>query len=259
MKKTRLRAPGNDSSLMEASIMSHSISRSLRDKRSIAELPSRFAKKKMELLRPMSPVRWNKEKQEEISDFASIRQDRAVGSPFLQHFTSREKEMFLLKLGSINELHRISSKTLQKEVIIQSKLMELLSPIKKSNKPEIFPGIKSPLKYQITIDDEKELKKKMHKKKSIKSKKNIHSNNNLVELSSRNVRYHTELVGGSITTSVLTDFDYDKHKLTDDQISINSDFGVFESELVSVSNFDEEYISDEGSSRGSYRPLRHNI
>ncbi len=213
----------------------------------------------MVLLRPMSPVRWKDEKPEEVSDLASIRQNRAIGSPFLQHFSSREKEMFLLKLGSINDLNRITSKTLQKEVIIQSKLMELLSPIKKTSTSNIFPTLKSPLKYQITIDDEKELRKKSHKKRQNKGKKANQNENNLVELSSRNVRYHTELVGGSIHGTYATSFDDDKHKLSDDQNSINSDFGVFESELVSVSNFDEEYISDEGSSRGSYRPLRKNI
>lgn len=234
--------------------MSHSTSRSLRDQRSLAELPCRFAKKKMEFLRPMSPVRWNVAKQEGLSDFASIRQDRAVGSPFIKHFNNVEKEMFLLKLGSLNDLNRLRSKTLQKEVIIQSKLLELLSPIKKSNKKDMFPTIKSPLKYHITTDDEKEFKRSMQKRKQNKVKKTIR-----IELSSRNVKYHTELVGGSPAAAALTDYDYDKHKLNDDQNSINSDFGVFESELVSVSNFDEEYISDEGSSRGSYRPLHHNI
>lgn len=258
MKKSRSHAFDDDNSL-EASIMSHSISRSLRDQRSIAELPPRFAKKKMVLLRPMSPVRWNDEKPEEISDLASIRQNRALGSPFLQHFSSREKEMFLLKLGSINDLNCISSKTLQKEVIIQSKLMELLSPIKKPSKDSIFPTLKSPLKYQISIDDEKQLRKNSHKKRQNKDKKTNSNDKKLAELSSRNVRYHTELAGGSVHGTYATSVDYNKHKLDDDQNSINSDFGVFESELVSVSNFDEEYISDEGSSRGSYRPLRKNI
>ena len=85
--------------------------------------------------RPLSPVSIRTKLPEDIKVEAPPTSDqirranevKALESPFIQHKTRREKETWLLKLGS---LRKAEDETLKKELDLQSQLNKIISPIK---------------------------------------------------------------------------------------------------------------------------------
>lgn len=171
----------------DASLGCHSIAHNLAHKNKTRErnfTDNSFINKCKNMDRPLSPVSYRKDKEKPIISFKESRIIKSRKSPYMEHLSSREKEILLFKkLNQLPDQITVPSLILERELQKISPLKPNVNKIPGTNrirkpKPDI-PELTSPEKLKLIRDKERNRRdiKNMQFLNKIHNRSNSRSNN----------------------------------------------------------------------------------
>ena len=184
------------------------------------------------VLKPMSPVSFKNNNDNGLK----LHKTKANRSPYLMHLKSlREKELFLLKMGLINDTSSIDDSNLKKELTIQSQLESIVSPIKVKK-------------------SSKKTGNNVNRREQSTSNSSLWSCDSTIDSNISTRSLHADTLSYLVANS--SNQWWRNERADSSGFSVNSantacsggsEYGVFEAELVSL-NGDDELISNDSDS-----------